>query len=489
MCVGVDWHSFYRENERTIEVLVVCLLTLVALASRAYGIWKWPLTGDEYFTVANFEDRSTGFIGSAYYRLGLATEAVFGTSKWAARLPAVILGALGIPAFYLMCRSLFDRKAATIGCVFIILSEWHLYHSQISRFYSGVFFCSSLSYYYYFKSLKNDSYLYLALFFVLSAIAVSFHLTSIFVIPSCLVCSILLVTWGKRVNLGLSVRVARAYILVCAVGALVTIPRLVEITRSLGVTYTGMEAGMLSPILGAVENMEVVIFVSSLIGLTYLYFENIKKSYLIAALSVIPITMLIFFYVFISQSKPRYMFYALPLFFALSSYTCVRLRADVPWYTGLRRSTYVIISSVLFINFVSYYSGRLSLSVEDPVHFVERNYESEDRVVVFGYSVMRNFDTGINPKWVKSKSIWEKGLVPIAEKEGRTWIIVDTYRTAPLRQDLEAWLMENASLKWRKEETRFDYTQRGYEVWLEKDQCCPLSATEVRAPDPVDSDE
>jgi hypothetical protein len=145
------------------------------------------------------------------------------------------------------------------------------------------------------------------------------------------------------------------------------------------------------------------------------------------------------------------------------------LRGNIKWYTGLRNATYIIISSVLFVNFASYYSGRLSLSVEDPVQFVEKNYQSGDRVIVFGYSVMRNFDNGIDVKWVKSKSVWEKGLVPVAEKEGRTWIIVDTYRTAPLRRDLEAWLMENASLQWRKEERRFDYTQRGYEVWLESE--------------------
>jgi hypothetical protein len=485
----VDWNSFYRENERTVEVLAVCLLTVIVLASRAYGIWKWPLTGDEYFTVANFEDRSTGFIGSAYYRLGLVTEAIFGASKWAARLPAVILGALGIPAFYLMCKSIFNREAATIGCIFIILSEWHLYHSQIARFYSGVFVFGCLAYFFYFYALKKNSYLYLVLFFVFSGIAVSFHLTSIFIIPSCMACSILLVAWGKRVDLGLSPRIARAHMLVCVIGALVVSPKLVGIASSLGVTYTGIQAGALSPVLGAVENMEVVIFVSAAVGLAYLYFEDAEMSYLMAVLSGIPMIMLLLFYIFISQSKPRYMFYSLPLFFSLSAYACTRLRGNIKWYTGLRNATYIIISSVLLVNFASYYSGRLSLSVEDPIHFVEENYQSGDRVVVFGYSVMRNFDGGINAKWVKSKSIWERGLVPIAKKEGRTWIIVDTYRTAPLRQDLEAWLFENASLKWRKEETRFDYTQRGYEVWLENDQCCPSSATEVRTPDPADSDE
>jgi hypothetical protein len=107
------------------------------------------------------------------------------------------------------------------------------------------------------------------------------------------------------------------------------------------------------------------------------------------------------------------------------------------------------------------------LDVRDPVRYVEGNYRSGDQVVVFGWSIQNQLDDGIDVSLIKSKSFWDRRLVPLAKEEGRTWVIIDTYRTAPLRQDLEAWLMDNASLRWRKEETRFDYTQRGYEVWLE----------------------
>jgi len=31
---------------------------------------------------------------------------------------------------------------------------------------------------------------------------------------------------------------------------------------------------------------------------------------------------------------------------------------------------------------------------------------------------------------------------------------------------LESWLRQNAQLKWRKFEKRYDYTHRGYEIFL-----------------------
>ena len=463
----VGWNALFPENERRQEVLIVCALSLLALVTRAYGIWEWPITGDEYFTVANVEERATGIIGSAYYALVLVSQTIFGTAKWSARLPAVILGVLSIPAFYLMCRAIFNRRAATIGCIFIILSEWHLYHSQIARFYSGVFLFAAVSYYLYYISLKQKGYLYLFLSFLTSFVAVSFHVTSVFIVASCGAHSAFLLV-SKRGEEGvLSQDVAKVYLLVCVLAGMAMLPKLLGIAGSWGMGYRGVTFDVLSTILGVVENIGVPIFVSSFIGLSYLYFISTDKFFVFLFLTLIPILSVSFFSIFLPPARPRYMFYSLPLLFALSSLFCVVIFDNLGDHLNADIGIAIVISSVLAVSFLSYYSGRFSLDVRDPVRYVEGNYRSGDQVVVFGWSIQNQLDDGIDVSLIKSKSFWKRRLVPLAKEEGRTWVIIDTYRTAPLRQDLEAWLMDNASLRWRKEETRFDYTQRGYEIWLE----------------------
>jgi hypothetical protein len=466
--MGVSWNSLFPENKRTQELLIVCALSLVALATRAYGIWEWPITGDEYFTVARAEERVDGIIGSAYYALVLGSRAIFGASNWSARLPSVLLGVLSVPAFFLMCRSLFGRKAATVGCIFLILSDWHLYHSQIARFYSGVFLFGATSYHLYYLSLTRKKYVYLALFFVSSLFAVSFHATAIFIVVSCGAYS-LLRAFGPQEESIFSRKIARVHLLICVILAAISLPKFVGIAAEWGVNFVGISFNTIRTVLGVVENMGVAVFVSASAGLAYLYFEDRYRFAFVSVLAVIPLVSVYFFSTALPPSRPRYMFHSMPIFFALSSYFCVSIKSAISRYSGLEVGIILIIFSTMFVGFVSYYSGRMSLDIRDPVSFVEKKYERGDEVVVFGHFVKRHFDSGVDVNLVESKVLWEEGLVPVAKERGRTWIIVDTYRTAPLRRDLEAWLMENASLKWRKEETRFDYTQRGYEVWLESD--------------------
>jgi len=465
--MSVNWDSLFPDDKWTRELVVVSVLSLLALVTRAYGIWEWPIAGDEYFTIANLEERSTGIIGSAYYVLGLLSETVFGATKWSARLPAVVLGVLSIPAFYLMCRALFGGKAAAIGCVFLIFSEWHLYHSQIARFYSGVFLFSSLSYYLYYVSINYEKYVHLFLFFVSSFLAICFHATSVFVVGSCAMYSMFVVAYSLVSEIKHSESVAKIHLMVCVLMSILAVPKFLGIAENWGIYYTEISMDNMSVMLGVAENMGLAISVSSFLGLFYLYYKNAKDFYLLATLTSIPLISVFVFSVLIPPSRPRYMFYSTPIFLSLSAFFCVEVESKLERNIGFGAGAATLILSMISVSFISYYSGRLSLDFRDPAKFVERKYEKKDKVVVFGFGLWDYLDESVDVELVETKWAWERGLVPVAENKGRTWIIVDTYRTTPLRRDLEAWLMENASLKWRKKETRFDYTQRGYEVWLE----------------------
>jgi len=465
--MGIRWNFLAHEDDQAPELLIVSTLTLIALVTRAYGIWEWPFTGDEYFTVTYAEERATGMIiGPAYYALVLVSQDIFGVTNWAARLPSVIMGVLSVPAFYFMCRAIFDRRVAAIGCIFVILSEWHLYHSQLARFYSGIFLFGSISYHAYYVGLRNNSYKYLFIFFASAIVAILFHATAVLIIVSCGLFSLLHLIGTGYYEASLSKRVAKAHLLVCIVMAIVATPKFLEVAGWWLANPRGETSNALRTVLGVVENVGVVVFVGAFLGVVYLGFKNLEKFYLLAILLVIPLLLVSLFSVILPPSRPRYMFYALPLFFGLTAFFCGSIDSDLRKYAGVDVGIILIISAVMFVSFASYYSGKLSLDARDPASFVNKNFEMGDKVVVFEYPIRDYFKDSLKVNKITMQA-WRGGLTPVVETKGRTWIIFKTYRTSSLRQDMEAWLMENASLKWRKEEYRFDYTQRGYEIWLE----------------------
>ena len=120
----------------------------------------------------------------------------------------------------------------------------------------------------------------------------------------------------------------------------------------------------------------------------------------------------------------------------------------------------------------SHYTGRRSLHIRDVVAFIDRSYQPGDRLLSF----MTGFDHYSEGRYTMERrpgsafenKNWGEVLRPYLENDGRLWIILPARRN-PLNRRLEVWLTENAQLKWRRYEERFDYTHRGYQVFLVPD--------------------
>ncbi len=59
--------------KREWDPVILIGLTLVALASRSYGISKWHFVGDEYYTVYFAAERFWSLVNPAYYGLVLGS--------------------------------------------------------------------------------------------------------------------------------------------------------------------------------------------------------------------------------------------------------------------------------------------------------------------------------------------------------------------------------------------------------------------------------
>ena len=60
---------------------------------------------------------------------------------------------------------------------------------------------------------------------------------------------------------------------------------------------------------------------------------------------------------------------------------------------------------------------------------------------------------------------WKEKLRGFSDASACTWLILPVSRELPAKE-LELWLRSNGRLVWRKVATRFDYTHRGFEIYL-----------------------
>lgn len=458
-----------QDIEETPGVIIICCLTLLALVSRGYGIWEWSIMGDEYFSVAFADERSKSFINPAYYVLVSTSIELFGLTAWSARLPSALLGVLSVPVFHVTCRHVTDRKTALVGSLFIIFSSWHLYFSQLSRFYSGVFLFGVLSYFLYYKALKKDSYVLLAGAFLSNVLGILFHATFIMVPAACAVYSASVLFWMKTKDQFLSDRVAKVHLLVCAIGILASLPFFLEIAVSWSSNGGALGVDPLRTLFDFTEAANIVLITGAVFGCLLMLRRDFPKAIFFAVGIGIPLLGLVVGSVLLPAVRAKYVFYTLPMIITLASFLCAEISLLLPRHRIARYVVAFLIIVSMVPDFISHYTGHMSLNVREPISYIERRYEPGDKIVVFSPAIKFNFkDHFPDEAWhvVGSKSVWRQAARQVNRSSHRAWILVDTYRSPRIREDFEAWLMDNAALVWRKGEKRFDYRVNGYEIWM-----------------------
>jgi hypothetical protein len=75
-----------------------------------------------------------------YSILAHASIRLFGEQPWALRLPAVVLGAAGAPALYLLGRLVTGEREALYAAVLMAVNYQHIWFSQNARGYTGLVF-------------------------------------------------------------------------------------------------------------------------------------------------------------------------------------------------------------------------------------------------------------------------------------------------------------------------------------------------------------
>ena len=454
------------------DLIIPTIILLIAAVTRFYGFWTWPLYGDELFTIR--DSLKADFLHSikpGIYVLVAVMFKFFGVSEWTARLPAVIFGIFSVIAFYYMAKRFEGRYAATCGSVFIILSGWHLYHSQSSRFYTAVFLFGILSYFYYYEAYRLGQPKYLVYAFISNGLGILFH-TTFFVVPlSCCAFSFLVLIVKPLQNSYHCKRIAKYYLMPYLLASLLLIP---FAFRVLGNWYFKGKLWGYGPLylsLAIIKYLSIPICVTAFFGLIQLLRKDIFKGSFIGIAILVPIISLILLSFFVDV-RPDYIFFSAPLFFLLSGYTCAELSRIVSPRRLAPLVIVFLVATTMFPEFISYYTNKATLDVRDAIHFVGKNYKNGDKIVNFqngfAYYWKENYpleDWLGNPR--DSNVDWYQKLKLYEKTDQRAWFIITVYRVG-LAHNFQKWLLENANLVWEKQAKRYDYSTETIRIFLKK---------------------
>ena len=92
-----------------------------------------------------------------YSLLARTSVRVLGESEFAVRLPALVMGLLGITAVFRFGMLYLGRGSGILAAFLLSLSAFHIDHSSEARGYAGLALFSILSSFYFFAGLKTNT--------------------------------------------------------------------------------------------------------------------------------------------------------------------------------------------------------------------------------------------------------------------------------------------------------------------------------------------
>jgi dolichyl-phosphate-mannose-protein mannosyltransferase len=144
---------------------VTAIVALAALIQ--FPAMRAGLVYDELYTFRHFvEDGSFWKAAStvgvfnnhiAYSLLAVGSVRLFGTSEWALRLPALLLGAAAVYALWRFVRTFAGPGAALLSALLLALSPMHLTWSRSARGYTGLALMTIVSSHRFFALLRQPS--------------------------------------------------------------------------------------------------------------------------------------------------------------------------------------------------------------------------------------------------------------------------------------------------------------------------------------------
>jgi Dolichyl-phosphate-mannose-protein mannosyltransferase len=203
----------WRPHDSVVAILVIAV---GALLLRFHNIDEWGMWIDELYSVQRAAELAHGDVNSrtpAYVQTLIALELsgvdmssveprawwtwrAAGIVEWNMRAHVAVLGAATILILGLVGRRDFGDRATLLLCLLLALSPWHLWMSQVLRFYMQLFLLYSLALLLYYQATESGQLWRAALAMV--CVVLAFYTTPIALMIAGVFGVDVVVSWLRR---------------------------------------------------------------------------------------------------------------------------------------------------------------------------------------------------------------------------------------------------------------------------------------------------
>ncbi|MCC7206707.1 MAG: glycosyltransferase family 39 protein [Anaerolineae bacterium] len=145
----------------------------------SFALEGTAIRGDRNFQVSPYHAGVYGFRIGYQILVGFSTG-IFGQTAFAARLPAVLLGALGVGAAYLVGRELLGWRGGLATALFMASWSYHIQFTRISLNQAGDHAFAALAFYFLLRGIRCRAPVDYALSALMLAISQLFYLGGVF---------------------------------------------------------------------------------------------------------------------------------------------------------------------------------------------------------------------------------------------------------------------------------------------------------------------
>lgn len=465
-----------QEKERkTIQITLLVLFFIVVASLSRFTCLNWSFAGDEVITPDQVKcvqteslfarecfspDAKSNFIG--YEIQGLVYK-IFGMDERGARMGAAIAGVLSIAFAVGVVALLYGYETATILGFLLLLSSWHLFHSQNARNYSYAFFSASFVLLSAALAWQKNSFWWGACSGLVSVLAGLTHNFAI-LLPMGLTFFVLLEKILARNSLAR--RAILGYVVVGGPFLLTTYGFIFWTLHNFKAVQGFWTYPMLHVLLGVFSDLEFSFVMMAILGGIWSLSRKanpIDRLWFSISLTIFGITCVAPFFL---PFRPDYIFPCILAIFLLSARALANISQKIqesePWY-GRAFVFFFLLTAMP--SFISYYQDGYRFDFRTAGKFIAENRKEEDRVASGMAALLQHYLPG-PPMQVEEAYEFFHGRQEGLKLDGkRIWVVLAVGREG-LPPNTDRWLWENGVRVKRIQKKRFDYHLHSTEIYL-----------------------
>lgn len=451
---GDDWL-----NRRWVEYSILAFITLLASVLRFYKLGEWSFWVDEFYTLTRSLPPYGKILNKPFFMITKFSLDSFGVNALSLRLFPCLFGILTIPLLYCPFRSIFNKPVALLAIFLMAISPWHIYLSQLARWYSLLLLASTFSSFSFYFFIERNSLKYLVISLLLLMFAFLLHLTAGFVLMIWIVYLFFLTRIPDLQPEEFSNKKLTIYLLIFVALALTFTPRFIEFAQKWEATKQTLGYWGSTPVIFTLKvlyHLTPTIGVISIAGLLLILTQRERKGLFLAIYCLLPFTALNVAALFETNVSAKYVLFTLPGLLLATSYLCVyvitqiRISKEV---TALAIMGALVLPSLQtdFTYFTYGYGNRDRL--KEAVYYIKDHISPEDQILFlhfFNTSKERNFYVKTMAELADFTLEDERFIVPSVPGEldlsRRIWVLTIGTSLAPPATGFYKWIAVHTSL-------------------------------------------